>query len=393
VVNQVSLKKRIAHYLFVLVLISINGLLAYYILGNISLIDGSISTVYAAKTNSSSNLIDQQALQISLAYNKGLEHLQRAINNMQIGSYNAEDYFTMVTVNNNSYWQIKDFMGLTALFNKYKLAHDTTSSDGQYILKDNKILLFQQYSVGKSIDVNASLAKVNDWLSNLTDTFPFVINDIQPKVLSLNKEILDFTKLAGSGMTRLDLIRNGQKNSVVPYSVYGLLEVDNLIVYPHKEFSYLDTIQPQSNGLTKDGKPIAAGICNSTTTIFRAVLNTGYKVTDRSPHENYVPSYEWGYPYNIVDAAYFTNPRVDFKFVNDSDYPILLKVSFTQDKDWQYNKVSIYTSSKAPERKVELTNWKIWDKYSPTKFKGSFDRSISIDGKIISKETFFSQYF
>jgi len=338
------------------------------------------------------NTTDYNLFTICKRYGEDINKLQQSLNKLN-GSLLAKDIFFMKIRDSQAYWELSNDSSIRTLLNKYKSTFDTLPSDGKYVLQNNKILLLSNYQKGQTLDTEASISNISNWLNSVTDTLPLSIISSDPPILKINKEILDFTQLMGVGKTRIDLIRNGAPNSVVPYTMYGLEEVQNMVVQPHQEFSYLKTIQPQPNGLTKAGRPIAPGICNSTTTLFRGILESGYQVTDRSNHEHYVPSYEWGYPYNILDAAYYTNPDVDFKFINDSDYPLLIQVTFSRDTDWQYNDVYIYSSSKAQKRTVQLTNWKIWDQYARTKFKGSFDRIVSIGDKIIRKETFSSQYF
>ncbi len=292
-------------------------------------------------------------------------------------------------------WAISNITAFRTILDQYKSIHDAKADDGIYDLKDNKIILTKQYTYGEDVNVDSTIDQTVIWLNDPTDTLPLSETETKPNILNSSIPIIDFTQLYSTGKTRIDLIRNGVPNFVVPYTVYGLDEIDGMIIEPHQEFSYIDAINPQPSGFTKSGRPIAPGICNSTTTLFRAVLEAGFQITDRSNHSDYVPSYEWGYPYNIVDAAYFTNPKVDFKFINDLGYPILLKVNYSKDNDYQYNSLSIYTSSQAPKRKVELANWKIWDQYGKYNFKGSFDRTVTDEktGAVVRQDNFFSQYF
>lgn len=218
-------------------------------------------------------------------------------------------------------------------------------------------------------------------------------DEIRPKILESGLEIRDFTTKMGEGKSRLDIFRSGSYNWALSFAHEGLLEIDNTIVPPGEEFSFIETINPTTNGLTKNGRGIGGGTCNSTTTIFRAALESGFPITERNPHTWSVPSYGWGYPENIVDAAYYTDPAVDFKFKNDIDEPLLLVYTYDQPGDgYQYNTLSIYSTPQSPQREVIINNWKIWDKWSDYTFKGSFDRIVKESGQVISNETFSSSY-
>ena len=304
-----------------------------------------------------------------------------------------EDLFELRDLSGVPTWKIIDSQILNEHLEAYKNNSDVAAQDGTYEIINNQIYLYNNYVEGHLLDKDATVVSIYSWInsSNL-DSNPLIYKVVKPEVLSLGLPILDFTQKIGEGKTRIELIRNGYDNFVIAYTMFGLDEINKTVVNSGEEFSYIKAIQPQSNGTTKSGRPIAGGICNSTTTLFRAVLESGLKVVDRSYHAFSVPSYEWGYPLNIVDAAYFTTPVVDFKFKNDSEYPILLKVSYSKDSDYQYNTVEILTSSKAQKRQVELSNWKVWDKFSTTNFKGSFDRTVSENGQVLFKDNFYSHY-
>ncbi len=62
------------------------------------------------------------------------------------------------------------------------------------------------------------------------------------------------------------------------------------------------------------------GVCQVSTTCFRAAFFAGFPIIERSPHSYRVGWYE---PPLGLDAAVFS-PIVDMKFQNDSDFPILI---------------------------------------------------------------------
>jgi vancomycin resistance protein YoaR len=97
---------------------------------------------------------------------------------------------------------------------------------------------------------------------------------------------------------------------------------------------------------------------------------------------------------NIVDAAYLTTPVVDFKFINDLNYPILIKTEITRPGDnWQYHTLKVYTSSEAPDRTVEFYDWKKWNEYSSKVFEAHFKRKVIQNGEEIRNDEFYSKYW
>ncbi|MCS7317988.1 MAG: VanW family protein [Candidatus Dojkabacteria bacterium] len=303
-----------------------------------------------------------------------------------------DEIFGIAYINSKPKWTIIDENKLIQYLKvNYEEKINTNVIEGEYEIVNNKIYLYKPYKEGKIFRIDMTLDKIKTWLhSNRNENIEPVIEILPPKVTRMNLEILDFTKKIGEGKTRLHKIINNSNNEIF-FAEQGMYEIDKTVVYPNQIFSYIDAINPQ-NGITKHGRLIGSGICNATTTLFRAVLESGLPVIERHYHARNYPSYAWGYPLNIVDAAYLTSPRVDLRFQNDLKYPILFKIEITQDNEYQYHTIKVYTSSKAPDRKVELLNWRKFNVYSDTVFSGSFDRKVYENGILIREETFYSKY-
>ncbi|MGH2627277.1 MAG: VanW family protein, partial [Anaerolineales bacterium] len=73
-------------------------------------------------------------------------------------------------------------------------------------------------------------------------------------------------------------------------------------------------------------KGVGGGVCQVSTTLFRAAFFGGYQIDERYAHAYRVTYYEKGpgSPGPGMDATVFP-PRVDFKFTNDSPYWILME--------------------------------------------------------------------
>ncbi|HEV2012087.1 MAG TPA: VanW family protein, partial [Candidatus Limnocylindria bacterium] len=68
-----------------------------------------------------------------------------------------------------------------------------------------------------------------------------------------------------------------------------------------------------------DENVIGGGLCQVSTTLFNAVARAGYEIVERHAHGYYIDRYPMGF-----DAAVF-EPGVDFKWKNDTRYPVLIK--------------------------------------------------------------------
>lgn len=127
--------------------------------------------------------------------------------------------------------------------------------------------------------------------------------------------------------------------------------INNTIVKPGEEFSFNKTLGDVSaasgfapayvikNGRTELGD--GGGVCQVSTTVFRAVLNAGLLVTKRIPHSYRVSYYELNSKPGI-DATVYAG-EVDFRFKNDTGHAILIRTE--NDPKKLYLAVRIYGTS------------------------------------------------
>jgi hypothetical protein len=110
----------------------------------------------------------------------------------------------------------------------------------------------------------------------------------------------------------------------------GAAMIDGAIVAPGLEYSFLessnfiDTDFVIGYGISGDQlvSVIAGGICQVSTTVFRAASNGGFEITKRIPHSYIVTTYEdiLGFDATVM------SPTTDFRFRNDTRGPLLLVV-------------------------------------------------------------------
>jgi vancomycin resistance protein YoaR len=174
-------------------------------------------------------------------------------------------------------------------------------------------------------------------------------------------------KLSMDGSGELSLLSQGIssfKLGNIPDRIFnvkfGLKKFDGVVIPPGQEFSF-----DQELGLvTYDAgwKPALAimgggavqmqpggGICQVSTTMYRAAILAGLPVTKSKPHSLDV-SYYHQYGYGI-DATVYPPAGLDLKFINDTPGPILIH---TYTKDDQTNAfVELYGLSDG--RKIDLT--------------------------------------
>lgn len=101
------------------------------------------------------------------------------------------------------------------------------------------------------------------------------------------------------------------------------------------------------------------GVCQVSTTMFRAALNTGLPIVSRTAH-----AYRVGYYENDskpgYDAAIYT-PNVDFKFKNDTQGSILIQTEIDEENNLLYFRFY----GKKDNRIAEISPVTIWDVTAP----------------------------
>ena len=131
-----------------------------------------------------------------------------------------------------------------------------------------------------------------------------------------------------------DSIYKGSPDYRLHNIAVGARKLDGLVVPAGETFSFLASIGPfelrhgwvEGSVILADKteQGIGGGICQVSTTLFRAVLNAGLRIEERWPHLYRVRYYEMGPAPIGIDATIFS-PGLDFKFRNDTEHPIMLR--------------------------------------------------------------------
>ena len=113
----------------------------------------------------------------------------------------------------------------------------------------------------------------------------------------------------------------------------GAGRFNGLVIAPGGSFSFWRDIGDVSlgsgfvmSGAIIDGRSdeaLGGGLCQVSTTLFNAVARSGYEIDERGPHSYYIERYPLG-----LDAAVFS-PGQDFRWTNDTPYPVLIRSSAT----------------------------------------------------------------
>ncbi|MDW8328266.1 MAG: VanW family protein, partial [Anaerolineales bacterium] len=211
--------------------------------------------------------------------------------------------------------------------------------NARFIFNDEtrQLEVIQPSVEARELDIDATISAINAALPKGEHTVPLVFKTQPPQVsdtataaeLGITELVSEqYTSFRGSSPERMQNIRTAAAR------FHGLL------VPPGATFSFAEHIGDISldsgfaealiiyGGRTIRG--VGGGVCQVSTTLFRAVWFGGYPIVERHSHAYRVSYYEqktasWQGP--GLDAAVFT-PLVDFKFINDTPYWLLMETYF-----------------------------------------------------------------
>lgn len=231
----------------------------------------------------------------------------------------------------------------------------------------------------------------------------------------MTAETMGIKQLLGKGISTYRGSIPSRKHNVVLTSS----KIDGVLVGPGETFSFNQTVGEvnKENGfeeayVIKDGRTElgdGGGVCQVSTTLFRAVLAAGLPVSERRAHSYRVGYYEQNSPPGF-DATVYA-PTTDFKFKNDTSSYILIQakadnnasslaVELWGSGDGRAAKTTkpiitdqsppppdIYQDDPSlPAGQIKQVDWKAWGA------KVKFDYLVSRGGETIYSKTFVSNY-
>lgn len=198
---------------------------------------------------------------------------------------------------------------------------------------------------------------------------------------------------------------------------HGASKINGVIIPPGETFSFNQTVGDITAAtgfkqayVIKSGRTVlddGGGICQVSTTLYRAVLNAGLPIVKRTAHAYRVSYYEQGYPPGLDATIYY--PSVDFQFKNDTAHHILIQtyvngtsmnVSFFGTSDGRVSTIStpkiISQTPPLPELRqddpslpkgtVKQVDWAAWGA------RVVFTRTVTRNGETLINETINSNF-
>lgn len=298
------------------------------------------------------------------------------------------------------------------------------AANARFIFNDDthQLELYKAAVIGRALDIETSISTINDALLAGEHNATLNLTLTQPQVT-------DSTTAAELGITELIVSETtyfrGSSDERVQNITAGAEKFKGLLIAPGQEVSMSDILGDISldNGFAEAPiivgdetiQGVGGGICQVSTTLFRTALYAGFPITERHAHSYRVGYYEQtasGHSSALagMDATVFV-PLVDFKFVNDTQYWLLMETWINTSNyslTWKF-----YSTSDG--RQVSTTTPEISDVVEPgdtlyvenpdlaagqkkqTEYAAegaivTFERTVTRNGEVIIHDTFVTHY-
>ena len=208
--------------------------------------------------------------------------------------------------------------------------------DSVFTFRNGRVTEFKASRNGQDADVG----KLKDQIEK-TVVQAVVSQNAQEYSINIPVKVLEpnITTAKANNLGIRELIGSG--SSLYQHSIPGRIfnvglaagRINGILVPPDSVFSFNNALGDVSafTGykqayIIQNGKTVlgdGGGVCQVSTTLFRAILDAGLPIVERTAHAYRVSYYEQDSPPGI-DATVFS-PSVDLKFKNDTGYHILIQ--------------------------------------------------------------------
>lgn len=288
---------------------------------------------------------------------------------------------------------------------------DQQPQDAKLTIQGGRAVVFRPHQDGYELDQKNALEKIKKSILTKDREISLKVKVTKPTIRTDTINELGIKELIGSGTSNFlkspeNRIHNIKKGAEV---------FNGVIIKPNEIFSFnqvLGEVSPQKGFLPelviKEDRLIpetGGGLCQVSTTMFRAALYSGLEIIERQPHAFRVRYYE---PPIGFDATIY-NPKPDLRFKNDTPSHVLIQANVTSsDLTFEFygtsdgRKVKIdgpslydYTSSGEPvyidDPDLPQGETKMIER-AVQGVTASFNWEVTRGGEVLHKKTFVSKY-
>jgi len=299
---------------------------------------------------------------------------------------------------------------------------DKKAEDALFNFTGGRVTAFKPSRSGVAVNREKTKKLVMNFLEktiqNGTDEkveFKLPVEIVLPSITTENSNDFGIKELIGTGKSKFV----GSIASRIHNIELAASRINGRLIPPGETFSFNSALGDVSSAtgyqpayIIKDGRTVlgdGGGVCQVSTTLFRAALSSGLPVVERWAHSYRVSYYEQDSGPGI-DATVFA-PSVDLKFTNDTPAHILIQAETNKSASSltfslygvsdgrvaQITKPVILSQTPPPpdlyqddptldNGAVKQVDWKAWGA------KVNFDYKVTRDREILFQKSFFSNF-
>jgi vancomycin resistance protein YoaR len=263
--------------------------------------------------------------------------------------------------------------------------------DAVFTFENNKVTEFKPAQDGikiKEEELANLITKSLDKLVNseeISDDITIPVIATEPKIKNEDANNLGIKDLLGRGTSSFSHSSNIRNMNVEK----GASIINRLLVAPGETFSFIKNLGEvtleagfKKAYIIRQGKTeldVGGGVCQVSTTLFRAMLDAGLNITARQNHAYRVSYYEEDSKPGFDATVFIPNP--DLKFINDTQHYVLIQSIY----DGKNKKLAYEIYGTSDGRKAEIANYKQWGAQAPPPDVWIDDPTLPV-GKTIQDE-------
>ncbi len=299
---------------------------------------------------------------------------------------------------------------------------DVPATDALFQFQNGRVSSFRPSADGRSLNKDEATTRLSQAFTaaaatgqqRITILMP--IDMVKPAVATDQVNTFGVKELIGTGYSEFAGSIAGRIHNVA----LAAGRLNGILIKPGETFSFNDAVGDisaatgyQSAYIIKNGRTVlgdGGGVCQVSTTLFRAALSAGLPIVERHAHDYRVHYYEEAGFKPGLDATVY-GPTYDLKFINDTATYILIQAR----TDVTNLSLTFDLYGTGDGRTAQILNQKLWgvtqpppDLYQddPTLAKGevkqvdfsawgakaSFDYLVTRGAQVLQNTTFVSNY-
>lgn len=214
-----------------------------------------------------------------------------------------------------------------------------------------------------------------------------IVIETPAKIILEQTNDLGINSLLGQGTSNFA----GSSKSRIHNIELGAAKFDGLILEPGEEFSFNNLLGGSGSEegfleelVIKKDKTVpeyGGGLCQVSTTLFRAAVNTGLEITERVNHAFPV---EYYYPQGFDATVY--EPSPDLRFINNTPAHLLIQAII------KGNQLTFNFYGTDDGRQVKITGPYVLESKEDGSMKTVLTQAIYKNGELSSENSFYSNY-